>query len=66
MRILGTVVEGRKDMHFEERSIIESGLGLWVNCLLFRPGSLFPEFVSFGEASKPSSSPLHSAESFVL
>ncbi len=53
-------------MHFEERSIIESGLGLWVNCLLFRPGSLFPEFVSFGEASKPSSSPLHSAESFVL
>lgn len=37
LRTLGTVVEGRKDMNFEERSIIESGLGLWVHCVLFKP-----------------------------
>ena len=59
--ILGTIVEGRKDMNFEERSIIESGLGLWVNCLLFKPIDLFKEFTSFGDKSKSSSSPLNSS-----
>lgn len=53
-------------MNFEERSIIESGLGLWVNCVLFKPVDLFKEFTVFGDKSKTSSSPLFSSEGFII
>ena len=52
-------------MNFEERSIIESGLSLWVNCVVFRPSELFQAFITeYGDKKNrdiPSTSPLYSS-----